>query len=204
MARQPGNFNKPLLFLRHGATDWNLQGRYQGLQDTELSRQGLEDARENARILRDLVENGTFERGKLRIITSPLKRATQTAQIISDDWSPALPVQAEEAFRELSMGRWEGMTSMEVKLHHYEERRQRKSDRWNFKPVNGESMAGRRSQIEGALSALPAHSVVVTHSVVLKVIFHLLGGLREERAALERTPHRSIWCWNGAKLHRQG
>ena len=102
------------------------------------------------------------------------------------------------------MGRWEGLTSAEVKDQYYKERNSRKSDRWRFCPLGGESMHQRCPEIENALLALEPGSVLVTHSMVLKVIFHLLTGLSPRTAALESTPHVSVWYWNGAKVHRQG
>ena len=62
--------------VRHGQTDWNLQGRCQGWQDIELNQTGLEQAKALAEKLKDVKFDVCF--------ASPLKRAVKTAQTIYD------------------------------------------------------------------------------------------------------------------------
>ena len=61
--------------VRHGQTDWNVEGRYQGRLDIDINEKGIEQAK----IMRDELLNVKFD----KVISSPLKRAIQTAQIIS-------------------------------------------------------------------------------------------------------------------------
>lgn len=194
---------EPVFFIRHGQTDWNAETRYQGITDTTLSELGIQQAHDNAALLRSLLREQGIDHGKLTLMSSPLLRAKQTAEIIGQSLSPKLAPVENRKYRELSMGRWEGLTSHEVKERHYEERKSRKLDRWAFKPLGGESMAERCATIENALSELPSNTVLVTHCVVLRIICHLLGGLSQEEATAVETPHVAIWCWKSAKLHRQ-
>lgn len=62
--------------LRHGATDWNRQGLFQGRTDNPLNADGLAQAHEAADMLRGI--------GIGRIVASPLVRAARTAEIIAD------------------------------------------------------------------------------------------------------------------------
>jgi broad specificity phosphatase PhoE len=197
------NIAHPLYFLRHGATDWNGQGRYQGRTNTDLSSQGLSDARRNSELLRQLIDETRADHANLSLVSSPLNRARQTADIVAREFDLQDQVACNPAFQELSMGRWEGLTSQQVKQRYYEERKSRKLDRWHFKPVGGESMAERSRGIRQALSELSPGTIVVTHSVVLRIIICILTDLSEQVAAEKVTPHVSIWCWNGVKLHRQ-
>ena len=64
-------------FIRHGQTDWNRDDRLQGSSDIPLNETGREQAHEAAGLLRD----GGWE----VIVSSPLMRARDTAQIIADD-----------------------------------------------------------------------------------------------------------------------
>ena len=192
-----------LFFVRHGQTDWNAETRYQGITDTTLSEIGIEQARANAALLQSQLRELGIEQDQITLMTSPLLRAKQTATIIGESFTPELTPVENKSFRELSMGRWEGLTSHEVKERHCEERKSRKLDRWAFKPLGGESMAERSQVIENALLELPPNTVLVTHCVVLRVIFHLLGGLSEQDATSVETPHVAIWCWKSDKLHRQ-
>ena len=59
--------------IRHGLTDWNVTGRFQGHTDRELSADGREQARQLARYL-EPVTGAT-------VYSSPLRRARETAEI---------------------------------------------------------------------------------------------------------------------------
>ncbi len=193
----------PLYFMRHGQTDWNARARYQGSTDTSLSELGELEARHNAKLLTARLQSDQVDLSQMQLVSSPLKRAQQTTDIISGHFDPMPPTTLNPIFRELSVGRWEGLTSMEVKQRFYEERKSRKLDRWRFKPQGGESMAERSVEIENGLRELQPNSVLITHCVVLRIIFHHLTDIAEQVATSVVTPHVSIWCWNGAKLHRQ-
>jgi phosphoserine phosphatase len=95
-----------ILLLRHGETDWNLQGRCQGASDLDLNRSGMSQAEEVGRILR--------QEPLTAIYSSPLKRAFQTAEIIGRHHSD-LPILIDRAFRELDHGLLEGLTFDEIK-----------------------------------------------------------------------------------------
>ena len=194
---------QPIYFVRHGQTDWNAKALYQGSTDTSLSEIGEDEALQNAQLLIRQLQADSVDMSQVQIVASPLTRAQQTAQIISRQFDPALAITTDPRFRELSIGRWEGMTSPQVKEKYYLERKSRKLDRWGFKPTGGESMAERSSEIEIALRQLKPNTIVVTHCVVLRIMIHLLTGIDRQDATKVETPHVSIWCWNSAKLHRQ-
>ena len=66
-----------IYIVRHGQTNWNLEGRYQGRIDVELNETGIKQAEEISKKLK----NKKFD----KIFSSPLNRAYKTAQIICDD-----------------------------------------------------------------------------------------------------------------------
>jgi broad specificity phosphatase PhoE len=68
--------SRSFLCLRHGATDWNRQGRFQGRTDNPLNDTGIAQAHAAAEKLR-AVELG-------HVVSSPLLRAVQTAEIIAN------------------------------------------------------------------------------------------------------------------------
>jgi broad specificity phosphatase PhoE len=90
------------LLLRHGETEWNETGRMQGRSDTLLTPVGIEQALEAARKLPH------FD----RIVTSDLKRASVTAELIGAQCG--CPVTTDQRLRERSWGVWEGMLPSEV------------------------------------------------------------------------------------------
>lgn len=66
-----------IYIVRHGQTDWNLEGRYQGRIDIELNETGKVQAEE----IYNKLKNIKFD----KVFSSPLKRAYETAQIISSE-----------------------------------------------------------------------------------------------------------------------
>ena len=99
-----------IVLVRHGATDWNLQGRCQGATDRELSVVGIRQAEQIATLLRDEDIEAVY--------ASDLRRARQTAELISQPHN--LPVMIEENIRELNHGALEGLTFNEIKENYAE------------------------------------------------------------------------------------
>ena len=93
-----------IFLLRHGATEWNLQGRCQGATDLELSEIGRRQAEEMATTL-------SHERIHA-VYSSNLKRAIQTAGAISQLHNLTLVI--EDSLRELDQGELEGLTLSEI------------------------------------------------------------------------------------------
>lgn len=89
-----------ICLIRHGETDWNSLGKLQGRTDISLSSKGILQAKECSQFLK------TSEWDV--IITSPLKRAKETAKIINKDLY--LPFIEMDEFLERSFGDAEGMT----------------------------------------------------------------------------------------------
>ena len=94
-----------VLLVRHGATDWNLQGRCQGATDLDLNEVGVRQAERIASSLSQETVHGVY--------SSNLKRAQQTARLIS--LHHRLPVLIENDIRELDHGQLEGLTFSEIK-----------------------------------------------------------------------------------------
>ena len=97
--------NLQIVLVRHGATDWNLQGRCQGSTDRELSEAGKRQAQQISSLLSDEKFDAVY--------SSNLRRARQTAELISRPHS--LPVHIAENRRELDPGVLEGLTFNENK-----------------------------------------------------------------------------------------
>lgn len=93
-----------LFLVRHGETQWNILGKFQGCKDIDLSQEGIFQAN----LLRERVEN-SFD----YIYTSPLKRAKDTANIICSNMN--IKPETELALREINFGEWEGLTIKEIK-----------------------------------------------------------------------------------------
>lgn len=92
------------MLWRHGQTEWNLQQRFQGSTDIELTGAGLAQARRAARLLAAL--------GPDMIISSDLSRAAATAAELAA--VTGLQVTHHEALRETYAGVWQGLTHAEI------------------------------------------------------------------------------------------
>jgi broad specificity phosphatase PhoE len=91
-----------LLLVRHGETDWNRDGRWQGHSDTHLNEIGRAQAERVA---------GELD-GVDVVYSSDLARARETAEIIARRLD--LPVLFDSRLRERSFGAWEGLTAGEI------------------------------------------------------------------------------------------
>ena len=93
-----------LVLVRHGQTEWNVAGRYQGQSDVRLSAEGIEQAK-------SLAEH--FPEDNIKAIySSSLSRAAETARSIAAVYH--LPVCLEDDLQELDFGSWEGMTYAQI------------------------------------------------------------------------------------------
>ncbi|MGN7477784.1 histidine phosphatase family protein [Solibacillus silvestris] len=88
-----------ICLVRHGETDWNKVGKLQGHTDIELNENGVAQAEICANFLKD--------KSYVLVMTSPLKRAKQTAQIIAH--KSMLPIVEAPLFIERNYGDAEGM-----------------------------------------------------------------------------------------------
>ena len=93
-----------LILVRHGQTEWNAGGRYQGQSNVALSDTG----RKQAKFLAERFPVKQLD----AIYTSDLDRAKETAECVGKRLG--LTVCPEKAFRELSFGDWEGLTYQEI------------------------------------------------------------------------------------------
>jgi len=100
-----------ILLVRHGRTDFNTDGRFQGQADIPLSAAGEAEARATADALRG--------RAVSAIVTSDLLRARRPAEILAE--SLDVPVEPCADLRERSFGLWEGLTRDEVALRFAED-----------------------------------------------------------------------------------
>lgn len=100
-----------IILIRHGETNWNLQGRYQGQEDTRLSEKGFAQA--------GLLAQGLKNVHLDLCISSPLKRSFLTCKACAD--LHHLPVHSDKRLTEINHGAWEGELACEIQAHYPEE-----------------------------------------------------------------------------------
>jgi broad specificity phosphatase PhoE len=163
-----------LIFLRHGETDWNVEGRLQGQHDIPLNGRGRDQADSAGRMVRDLF---AADLPGLHFVASPLIRTRETMEIARKamgldpngyDLDPRL--------MELSFGRWEGLVWPEVKAIDPWAAKAREGAKWSFQPPGGESYAMLADRLRPWLDTISRDTLVVSHGGVARVLFAMLGG----------------------------
>lgn len=96
-----------LYLVRHGATDWNEAGRWQGQSDVPLNARGRDEALAAARLL------AAWGAAPAAVYSSDLSRAVETARVIATTLGP-LPLVLDARLRERALGAAEGLTRAEL------------------------------------------------------------------------------------------
>ena len=163
-----------LWLVRHGQTDWNVAGRWQGQAS---SAPGLnETGRAQARAARDQLLDVPFS----AIYSSDLLRARQTADLIAE--ARGLAVTLEPCLRELHLGEWEGLLSTEIAERYPRELAERARDPLHARAPGGETPLEMAARVLQAVAEIVARQpdeqiVLVAHGVSLAVILCQAGGL---------------------------
>ena len=158
------------LLMRHGETDWNREGRVMGRHQVELNAKGRAQVESAARFAENIRPD--------LIVTSPLRRARQSAEIIAAGLG-GIEIVEEPEIAEVLYGRWEGMTYHEqVDDPHYLE--YRKSPIEHPTP-GGETIPEVQARGVAAVArAVSAHAnqriLFVSHGDIIRtVLCHFMG-----------------------------
>ena len=157
-----------LYVVRHGETIWNVEKRVQGITDIPLTEKGRKEAEE----LQELISTLNID----VVISSPLERARETAEILIDS---KLPINTDDRIKERDWGMNEGALISEV-------------DRWdcwdvilNTKVQNIECIQDFMDRVSNFIEEIKINHqdknvLIVTHSAVSRVIHYLLGIIPED------------------------
>ena len=151
-----------ILLARHGETEWNRLGRWQGHADPPLNDTGRQQAETLAAQLDD--------DGISSVYSSDLRRASETAGIVAERLG--LPVTEDPALREIDVGSWSGLTREEVR-----ERYPEGFARWLAGDIghDGETREQLEDRVVGAVERIAQahpdeHVLVVTHGGAIRAL----------------------------------
>jgi probable phosphoglycerate mutase len=174
-----------LYLIRHGATQLTAEDRFSGHVGVDLSELGREQVQHLAARLAD--DNIAA------VYASPLSRTLDTARIIAAPHS-LTPI-LRDGLREISHGRWEGLTRREVEERFPGEYPAWEADPFTFAPVGGESgvqvLARALPVIREIVTAHEGQNVaVVSHKATLRILISSLLGFdaRGYRDRLDQAP----------------
>ncbi|MDI3280540.1 MAG: alpha-ribazole phosphatase [Bacillota bacterium] len=161
-----------LVLVRHGETAWNKAGRIQGQRDVPLSEEGLRQAA----LLGQRLSGAPLA----AVYSSDLARARRTAEEIAA--RRALAVEVVPALREMSYGRWEGLTLREVEERFPEELARYRQDGLHTVLTGGESALQMRERVLAAVEEILRRRAgqvvaVVSHTGPIKMILAQALGL---------------------------
>ena len=159
-----------LLIVRHGESEWNAAGKWQGWADPALTADGEEQARAAVPALRDQ---------RLQAVAcSDLRRARRTAEILAEGLGLG-PVHVDEGLRERNVGDFSGLTTAEIEARWPGVLADWRSGRIQ-QPPNGEG-AEFVDRVLAAIDRLATQFsgqrvLVVAHGGLIRTLWRHLGG----------------------------
>ncbi len=122
-----------LVLIRHGESQWNLENRFTGWVDVDLSPKGIQEAKDAGEKLRPFHFDQAF--------TSGLKRAQETLRLILEAIGQAeIPIEQDSALNERMYGDLQGLNKAETVKKFGEEQVKQWRRSYDIQPPNGESL----------------------------------------------------------------
>lgn len=187
-----------LYVVRHGETEWNKQRRIQGQLDSVLTAEG----KRQAELLRPRLETVDFD----GLISSPSKRAVQTAEILAS--GRGLSIQTDKRLMEIHLGEWQGKTYDEVLKSDVDRFKCYRENPEKFTCKGGENFFDVKNRVEAFLADMEKEKkkgnyLIVTHGMVIRVLLSICKNLPISEvwkvSNVENTSLTIIKLENGAK-----
>jgi 2,3-bisphosphoglycerate-dependent phosphoglycerate mutase len=129
-----------LILLRHGESQWNLENRFTGWVDIDLSPKGEEEARIAGLLLKPYKIDYVF--------TSALKRAQRTTDIVLEQsGKTGLPIAKNEALNERHYGDLQGLNKADIGKQYGQEQLKIWRRSYDVPPPNGESLKDTQARV---------------------------------------------------------
>lgn len=182
-----------IYLIRHGETEWNAQGRFQGILDSALTDTGVRQAEAIGKRLAGL--DLSFD----AFVSSPLGRTRQTAAIIAG--SANLPAaQCDDRLAEVSLGSWDGLTHIDIDAQWPGLLDGSTPFDWFFRSPDGESYEAAFQRAECWLRERQGVTVAVSHGLVSRIIRGAYSGLSKTEALSLPVPQDVIWKISSGRI----
>jgi len=191
-----------LYVIRHGQTDYNREERLQGSRDIPLNDTGRGQATGNGEALAAL-PSLELPLDEYDWVASPLGRTRQTMERVRKAAGlEPLAYRTNPLLVELSFGDWEGQTLVEVEAHSPQLIEQRNKGKWHFRPPGdrAESYAILAERTAKYLSTIERPTICVAHGGVIRTLFHLIGKVEGDDAAMIDIPQDRILKTDGSSI----
>lgn len=184
----------PVWFSRHGQTDWNKAGRFQGHSDIPLNAVGRQQAARNGRALRQKLSRID----DLACVSSPLVRATETLEIIREKIGlPRRRYGVDDRLIEIDLGHWNGKTVDDIRTDDPKGWDRRDADKWGYQVPGGESYADAAARTREFLLTLTGPTLIVGHGASGRILRGYLCNYDRHKIAHMKTEQGVVW-----ELHR--
>jgi len=182
-----------IYFIRHGETDWNAEGRYQGSRDIPLNAHGQGQADLNGGLLKQLLVRAGRAPSDFSWYVSPLGRTRETMNRVRAQLPEPLPdVTIDRRLIEISFGIYEGHLHTELASGAMAIAGERDASFWYFRPPGGESYDDVAKRVLDFGRSLTGPAIIVSHGGILRVLRHLIEGFPHERAVNWFPPQDSV------------
>jgi len=186
-----------LYYIRHGETEWNVQGRLQGRHDVPLNARGRTQAAHCGDILRDLFAREARVADDFDYVSSPLLRARQTMEgaRAALELDPA-DYRIDERLAEIAFGAWEGFTIAELRTRDPKRLAMREHDKYRFVPPGGESYEMATVRMGDWYASLTRDTVAVAHGGTMRALMARLGIAPAAAAPLADVDHGVVYVFS--------
>jgi broad specificity phosphatase PhoE len=192
-----------LYYVRHGETDFNVEGRLQGRRDTELNARGRQQAAHCGDLLRDLFARDRRKAEDLGYVASPLKRTRETMEILRGVLGlEPRAYDVDARLLEISYGEWEGLTLHEVEARERDVLARREQDKWDFTPPGGESYRELTERVSEWYATVTRDTVVAGHGGGVRALFAMFRIMPEEKAAHAQIGQGIVYVFSGGSVAR--
>jgi broad specificity phosphatase PhoE len=192
-----------LYYVRHGETDFNVEGRLQGRRDTVLNARGRQQAMDCGYVLRDLFARDRRSAEDFAYVSSPLRRARETMQFLRTALGlDPTAYDVDDRLMEISYGEWEGLTLPEIDVRVPGVLAQRERDKWDFAPPGGESYRQLTARIGEWYAAMTRDTVVAAHGGGVRALMALFEVLPQEEATHAHVAQGVVYLFADGKMAR--
>jgi broad specificity phosphatase PhoE len=190
-----------IYYIRHGETEWNAQGRLQGVQDIPLNELGRRQSVGAGQVLGELFARDGQSETSLSFVASPLGRARQTMELVRGVLRlPSSGYAIDDRLREIAYGEWEGSTLAQAQAQDPGLFARRHAEKWTVSPPGGETYVSVQARMSGWYRDLKADTVAVAHGGTARALMVALGFETPESAADLAIEQGAVYVFGDGRL----
>ncbi|GGC80130.1 histidine phosphatase family protein [Enterococcus wangshanyuanii] len=185
---------KKLYLLRHGETEFNKKGIYQGILDSPLTEAGIQQVQANAFLLKRKL--AAVQDQQILFLSSPLGRAVQSSKLIQQILDrKEVNIVTDERLKEVDVGEWNGKNRDQIQAQ--QPKIESDTFNWYFKAPNGESLSDVMTRCNEWIADLEKveeeHVIIMAHGLLGRVLRGCFSKLKEEEFLSLEVPQRGFF-----------